>query len=56
MLSIFALYASYTGDRALVLAHFQKIRAIAEWLLYRCRLAPSQRAKGLSSFRPRCYQ
>ena len=35
MLSIFALYVSYTGDSALVLAHFGKIRALAEWLLYR---------------------
>ena len=35
MLTIFALYVSYTGDAALVLAHFGKIRALAEWLLYR---------------------
>ena len=35
MLSIFALYVSYTGDVQLVLTHYDKIRSLAEWLLYR---------------------
>ena len=35
MLTIFALYVSYTGDSALMLGHFGKARALAQWLLYR---------------------
>jgi len=35
MLTIFALYVSYTGDADLMLAHFGKARALAQWLLYR---------------------
>ena len=36
MLTIFALYVSYTGDADLMLTHFGKARALAQWLLYRC--------------------
>ena len=39
MLTIFALYVSYTGDDALLVTHFDKIRAVAEWLLYRWKMA-----------------
>lgn len=35
MLTIFALYVSYTGDATLMLRHFGRARALAEWLLYR---------------------
>lgn len=35
MLTIIALYKSYTGDTDLLLTHFDKIKALAEWLLYR---------------------
>ena len=35
MLTIFALYGSMTGDDTLMLEHFHKARALAEWLLYR---------------------
>jgi len=35
MLSIFALYVSMTGDSALLLAHYDKARVLAQWLLYR---------------------
>ena len=35
MLTILALYFSYTGDSELLLKHFAKAKALAEWLLYR---------------------
>ncbi len=35
MLTIFALYVDYTGDKDLMLEHFGKARALARWLLYR---------------------
>ena len=35
MLTILALYVSYTGDTALLVTHFGKARALAQWLLYR---------------------
>ena len=35
MLTIFALYVSYTGDSAFMLSHFNKARSLARWLLYR---------------------
>jgi len=35
MLTILALYYSYSGDSALLLKHFDRARAVAEWLLYR---------------------
>jgi len=35
MLTIFALYVDSTGDRELMLTHFGKVRALAQWLLYR---------------------
>lgn len=35
MLTIFALYASFTGDEAFLLGHFEKARQLARWLLYR---------------------
>ena len=35
MLTIFALLVDYTGDAALMLQHFHKARAHAQWLLYR---------------------
>ena len=41
MLTIFMLYHSYTGDDALLLRHFGKIRAHARWLLYRYETALS---------------
>ena len=39
MLTIFALYVSTTGDTSLMLRHFGKARAHAQWLLYRFRNA-----------------
>ena len=35
MLTIFALYTSYTGDVDFMLGHFDKAKVLAEWLLYR---------------------
>lgn len=35
MLTIFALYVSYTGDTDLMIEHFSRARALAQWLLYR---------------------
>jgi hypothetical protein len=39
MLTIFALYVSYTGDEALMVKHFAKIRAVGKWLIYRLSLS-----------------
>ena len=35
MLTMLALYYSYTGDQALLLTHFPKAKGIADWLLAR---------------------
>ena len=42
MLTIFALYVSMTGDMELMLKHFGKAKAMAEWLLYRYQMSLSQ--------------
>ncbi|KAL3908711.1 MAG: hypothetical protein SGPRY_009692, partial [Prymnesium sp.] len=39
MLVLFALYVSYSGDDALMLAHFAKAREMARWLLYRYQMS-----------------
>ncbi len=39
MLTIFALYVSYTGDSELMLENFDKLRKHAQWLLYRFHMA-----------------
>ena len=36
MLTILALYNSYTGDAAFLASHFTKARALGAWLLNRC--------------------
>ena len=35
MLTLYALYVDYTGDTAMMLGHFDKAKAQAEWLVYR---------------------